>query len=251
MDIRIVLWQLRKEVKKRENVYQRLRKKHKILEQFKSFRDLEEFLHQRDDTDYVRKDNVILTLLSEYRATRYKNSLSPFFILLFEPALKRIFYLYEKRLTYYLEVNTSDLVSQILSFFLEELKKPLPKEKVFSKVTGRLKNKVRNYFYNLLIGTKAEIEYQHALGEKMPSPISLGVILRFLNRLQRRKVITSTQKRIILATIAYKQPLKDLSNVLDLTPQNIRQKKYRALKAIKKYLKAKKIDWHELLDKDS
>ncbi|HEC91918.1 MAG TPA: hypothetical protein ENI51_02830, partial [Candidatus Atribacteria bacterium] len=90
MDIKSVLWQLKK--REKEEVYQNLRSKYKILKQFKTFNDLKNFLHNKNNTDYTLKDNIILTLLYEYQTTQYKNILSPFIILIFEPALKNIFY---------------------------------------------------------------------------------------------------------------------------------------------------------------
>ena len=235
--LRNVLWQLKKEVEKRKDVYQDLRSKYKILKQFKTFNDLKNFLHNKNNTDYTLKDNIILTLLFEYQTTQYKNILSCFIILIFEPALKSIFYLYKKRLPSHPEFNSSDLSSLILSFFLEELNQPLPDKKVFSKITGRVKNKVRKYFYNLLLEEKAKKEYQ-----KEPETEEIGStplkekFINLLNQLENQKIITPTQKHILLASIIYNQPLKQIAKELNLSYEDVRQKKSRGVRKMKRWL---------------
>jgi DNA-binding CsgD family transcriptional regulator len=236
MDIKSVLWQLKKE-REREDVYQNLRSKCKILKQFKTFNDLKNFLHNKNSTDYTLKDNIILAFLSEYQTTQYKNILSPFIILIFEPALKNIFYLYKKRLPSYPELNSSDLASLTLSFFLEELNQPLPDQKVFSKITGRVKNKVRKYFYNLLLEEKAKKEYQKEPEvEEIDSAPIKEKFINLLNQLENQKIITPTQKHILLASIIYNQPLKQIAKTLNLSYEDVRQKKSRGMRKMRRWL---------------
>ena len=235
--LKTVLWQLKKEVEKRKDIYQNLKNKYKILKQFKTFNDLKNFLHKKDNTDYILKDNILLTLLSEYQTTQYKNLLSPFIILIFEPALKSIFYLYKKRLPSYPELNSSDLSSLILSFFLEELNQPLPDKKVFSKITGRVKNKMRKYFYNLLLEEKAKIKYQkEPETEEIDSTPLKEKFINLLNQLENQKIITPTQKHILLASIIYNQPLKQIAKELNLSYEDVRQKKSRGVRKMREWL---------------
>ena len=235
--LRSVLWQLKKEAEKRKDVYQKLRSKYKILKQFKTFNGLKNFLHNKDNTDYTLKDNIILTLLSEYQTTQSKNILSPFIILIFEPALKSIFYLYKKKLYYYPQLNQSDLASLILAFFLEELENSLLNQKVFSKIIGRIKNKVRKYFYNLLLEEKAKKEYQkEPETEEIDSAPIKEKFINLLNQLENQKIITPTQKHILLASIIYNQPLKQIAKELNLSYEDVRQKKSRGVRRIRRWL---------------
>ncbi len=73
---------------------------------------------------------------------------------------------------------------------------------------------------------KAKKEYQKEPKiEREASPITKEKFIEFLNYLENKRIITSIQKYIILASIIYNQPLKQIAKELNLSYEDVRQKK--------------------------
>lgn len=242
-----VLRQVEEQVKNEEaqKFWEELKRKYGTLNQFERFDDLRKFLHQKDNQDYSLKDNIILTLLSEYQTTIYRSLFSPFLLFIFEPAIKSIYYLYRKRISWYPEIEDYDLVSLIISFFLEQFEQPLPGEKVFSKISGKVKNKVRSYFNKLIKEDKTKTDLKnfpdYYFGknreeEFAESVLSKDEIFKLLNKLEKQKIITPLQKHIIIGSFLHQKSATELAKYFNLTPENVRQIKSRGVRKIKCYL---------------
>ena len=113
------------------------------------------------------------------------------------------------------------------------------KSKVASKILGRVKNRLRDYFTGLFKSLSAQYEL-----EKRPELIPFGSsqpdvqeIESLLQELVGSGVISEADKYILLATTIYGKSMKELSQELKgLTYANIRQRKARAQKAILAHL---------------
>ncbi|MCD6220399.1 sigma-70 family RNA polymerase sigma factor [Candidatus Calescamantes bacterium] len=246
--LKSILWQLEAQIKNEEaqKFWKKLKRKYATLNQFEGFDDLRKFLHQKDNQDYKLKDNIILTLLSEYQTTIYKSLFSPFLLLLFEPAIKSIYYLYRKRISWYPEIEDYDLVSLIISFFLEQFEQPLLEGKVFSRISGRIKNKIRSYFNKLIKEDRTKAELQNLPDyyldnnreEGFLAPaLSKDEIIKLLDKLEKQKIITPLQKHIIIGSFLYQKSAAELAKSFNLTPENVRQIKSRGVRKIKLQIK--------------
>jgi hypothetical protein len=143
-------------------------------------------------------------------------------------------------------IGELDLWLQIITLFFEELNQfDLNKgsAKVASKVLGRLRNRLRDYFTALFREINSEKELNqnpdiapNALAHVNPQEINL-----LLDNLVKLGVISETDKYILLASKIYGKSLKDISLELEeLSYEAIRQRKVRAQKAVSRYLKKSK-----------
>jgi hypothetical protein len=159
----------------------------------------------------------------------------------------RIFSQFRERAKQFPSLSDYDLWLQIVTLFFEKLNQidfDKDKTKVASKILGRIKNHLRDYFTRLFksLSAQYELEKRPELIPSLSSPLDLQEINTPLQELVNKGIISETDKYILLATTVYGKSMRDISQELKgISYGNIRQKKIRAQKAILAYLGRKEI----------
>jgi hypothetical protein len=157
----------------------------------------------------------------------------------------RIFSQFRERAKQFPSLSDYDLWLQIVTLFFEELNQldfNKDKSKVASKILGRVKNHLRDYFTGLFksLSAQYELEKKPELIPSGPSQLDVQEIESLLQDLVDSDVISEADKYILLATTIYGKSMKELSQELrGLTYANIRQRKVRAKDAVYRYLLGK------------
>jgi hypothetical protein len=191
-------------------------------------------LHNQTNPDYCLNDEILSSLILEYQNHPQSNSIGSYLLILFKPGLLKLFSQFRLRAKQFASIGELDLWLQIVTLFFEELNQlDLNKgsAKVASKVLGRLRNRLRDYFTALFREINSEKELNqnpdiapNALAHVNPQEINLLL-----------------DKYILLASKIYGKSLKDISLELEeLSYEAIRQRKVRAQKAVSRYLKKSK-----------
>jgi len=110
--------------------------------------------------------------------------------------------------------------------------------KVASKILGRIKNHLRDYFKELFKTLTAEAELTLnpeflSFSSSKPNPEEIEA---FLENLVQSGVISETDKYILLASLVYKHSLKEIAKKVNLSYESVRQKKSRGLRKMKRWL---------------
>jgi len=68
------------------------------------------------------------------------------------------------------------------------------------------------------------------------SALSKDEILKFLDKFEKQKIISSLQKHIIISSFLHQESAAQLAKSFNLTPENVRQMKSRGIKQIRIYM---------------
>jgi hypothetical protein len=227
-------------------LYEAIREKCLPIKSYLTPQDLINCLHNQTNPDYCLNDEILSSLILEYQNHPQSNSIGSYLLILFKPGLLKLFSQFRLRAKQFASIGELDLWLQIVTLFFEELNQlDLNKgsAKVASKVLGRLRNRLRDYFTALFREINSEKELNqnpdiapNALAHVNPQEINL-----LLDNLVKLGVISETDKYILLASKIYGKSLKDISLELEeLSYEAIRQRKVRAQKAVSRYLKKSK-----------
>lgn len=223
-------------------LYQKVREKYPPIKSYLTPQDLIACLHNQTNPDYLLNDKIISSLILEYRTHPDSNLIGSYLLILFKPGLLRIFSQLRERAKQFPSLRDIDLWLQIVTLFLEKLNQldfNKDKTKIASKILGRIKNHLRDYFTNLFrsLSAQYELEKRPDLIPSVSSPPDSQEIDTLLQKLVNKGIISETDKYILLATTVYGKSMRDISQELKgISYENIRQRKVRVQKAILAYL---------------
>jgi DNA-directed RNA polymerase specialized sigma24 family protein len=225
--------------------YQRLRRKYPSIAPYISSGDLLSRLHNSERPDYKINDSILTALISEYQLDRCREKIGSFMLVLFRPGLIRLYYDFMKRVGQFSFISYADLWSHIVIRFFEELKildLARDRVKIASKVLGRVKNHLRDYFrarFRTLTAERDLIDASDRFFRSEPESDPRDAV-EFLNATAEAGIISQTDKHILLATRIYGKSMKELSGELDgMSYDSIRQRKSRCEKIIREHLMKK------------
>jgi hypothetical protein len=230
--------------------YEEIRQRHPAIHPFQIPHDLIAFLHDRRAPSYSINDQIFRALIGEFRSRRPSNDVGPLCLVLLRPGLQRVFHIYRRRLQYVTGVDEADLWLQIRKEALEVLhewdlaKHPM---KIPSGIVGRVSNRIRAWYRGIEKEERAAVEFQRDGVTIEDEAVSLpdaaspsGWIMEakeILEDLAALRVISETDKFILLGTALYHRPMEALSKELKgLSYSGIRQRKSRATRTLKAYL---------------
>ncbi|MFC1621594.1 hypothetical protein ACFL2G_04760 [Candidatus Omnitrophota bacterium] len=217
--------------------YERITRKYAYIRPYSLPSDLVSTLHNEKNPDYNLNDRIISSLILEYRIN--PEFISPYLVILFRPGLLKIFSGFRQRTKELASIGEADLWSQIVTTFFEELNRiDLVKDnaKIPSKVIGRIKNKLRDYFKSLF---REEILSKEPID--IPIRINPEEIKDLLERLVKSGIISKIDKNILLSTKIHKKSMKHISGKLkNLSYAAVRHRKARAQRVLYSYLKKTK-----------
>jgi DNA-directed RNA polymerase sigma subunit (sigma70/sigma32) len=100
---------------------------------------------------------------------------------------------------------------------------------------GRIRNHLRDYFKELFKTLTAEAELNLnpeflSFSSSKPDP---DEIESFLKNLVQSGVISETDKYILLASLVYKHSLKEIAKKVNLSYENVRQRRSRVVRKMK------------------
>lgn len=227
-------------------LYEAIRKKYPSIKSYLTPKDLIDCLHNQTNPDFKLNDEVLCSLILEYQSCQESQSIGSYLLILFKPGLLKLFSQFKSRAKQFASIGELDLWFQIVTLFFEELSQTdlsKDKAKLASKVLGRLRNKLRDYFTALFkeLGSEQELVIHPELTPSIPTQTDPQEIIPLLENLVKLAIISETDKYILLATKVYGRSMKDISQELKgLSYVAIRQKKAMAQKAIRAYLVKKK-----------
>ncbi|MCM8782216.1 MAG: hypothetical protein NC828_04130 [Candidatus Omnitrophica bacterium] len=247
--IRKLLRELENEISSEKfiQLYERIREKYPPIKSYLTAWDLIERLHNQTNPDFKLNDEILSSLILEYQSQQESASVGSYLLILFKPGLLKIFSHFKSRAKQLASLGELDLWCQIVAFFFEELSQldlNKDKTKITSKVLGRLRNRLRDYFTVLFkeLGSEQELAIHPESIPSLPAQINTQETIPLLENLVKLGVISKIDKYILLATKVYGRSMKDISQELKgLSYAAIRQRKTRAQKAIRTYLGKKKI----------
>jgi len=222
-------------------LYQKVREKYPPIKSYLTPQDLIKCLHNQTNPNYVLNDKILSNLILEYQTNPDSELIGSYLLILFKPGLLKIFSQFRERAKQFPSLSDIDLWLQIVTLFFEKLNQldfSKDKTKVASKILGRIKNHLRDYFRELFKTLTAEAELNlnpEFLSFSSPKP-DPEEIETFLKNLVKLGVITETDKYILLASLVYKHPLKEIAKKVNLSYENVRQKKSRGLRKMKIWL---------------
>ncbi|MEW6008238.1 MAG: hypothetical protein AB1629_01200 [Candidatus Omnitrophota bacterium] len=223
-------------------LYETIREKHVSIKSYPTPQDLIDCLHNQRNPNFKLNDEILSSLILEYQSQEESKSVGSYLLILFRPGLLKIFFQFKSRAKQFASYGELDLWCQIVTLFFEELSQidlNKDKTKLASKVLGRLRNKLRDYFTALFkeLGSEQELAIHPECIPSIPAKVDPQEIISLLDNLVKLGVISETDKYILLATKVYGRSMKDVSQELKgLSYAAIRQKKARAQKAIRTYL---------------
>lgn len=221
---------------------------HQIISPFLNPHELKAFLHDvntKTKEHYDNNDEILHILIRLYRQSKNK-TLASYLLILFQPALMKIYHLYQKRCKSFYDLKEMDIWGHIIESFLSVLNQDdldHIRQKISIKILGRVKNKMRDWyvtrFGNFSLDMDPYKDIEDILDPLSSKAISILVLNMLFNKLLKTGVITEKDKEIILATRIEGKTLVEASKEFNLRPDTIRQRRYRAEKAIQDYLKPK------------
>jgi len=226
-------------------LYQSIRGRNCKIKLFSTPEEVISRLHNRNNPDYALNDDILSALILEYRFQPQANPISSYLIILFKPGLLRLFSQFKKRAEQFPSLSKTDLWFQIITLFLEQLKiidLNREKTKIASKLLGRLRNKLRDYFTGLFkeLCSIKELDKDSFSADTITNDTPADIILLF-DKLVANGIISGADKYILLASYIYKKPMQKIAKDLqDISYQAVRQRKIRAKKAIIAYFKKSK-----------
>jgi len=227
-------------------LYQTIREKHSSIKSYLTPQALINCLHNHNNPDYRLNDEILLSLISEYQSQQTSQSIGSYLLILFKPGLLKIFSQFKLRAKQFASIQEIDLWCQIVILFFEELKQfnlNQDKTKLASKLLGRLRNRLRDYFTALFkeLDSEQELVIHPESIPSLSTQINPQETISSLEDLVKLGIISESDKYILLATNVYGKSMKDISKQLkDISYAAIRQRKARAQKAIRAYLGNKK-----------
>ncbi len=246
--IRKLLYDLEKEIlsKKFVKVYETIREKYPPIKSCLTPQDLIGYLHNQNNPDYQLNDEILSSLILEYQGHLETKSIGSYLIVIFKPGLLKLFSQFRLRARQFSSLGEEDLWFQIVTLFLEELNQidlSEDRTKITVKILGRLRNRLRDYFTGLFkeAHSEQEVGTRPEIASSLPGQIDSQEIIPLLKKLVKSGAISETDKYILLATEVYGKSMKDLSKDLEgISYVNIRQRKARAQRVIRAYLKKSK-----------
>lgn len=225
-------------------LYKTIRDKYPPIKDCFTPEDLIGRLNNQSDPDYRLNDEILSALILEYQSHQEKEQIGSYLLVLFKPGLLKLFSQYRIRIRQFSSISEVDLWDQIIAYFLQTVSEiDLIKDeiKVASKIIGRLRNRLRNHFVDLLKEFTTEQEFNRTgFNASPPDPFNFEDVHSVLTNIARLGVISETDKHILLATKVYGSSMKKLSQELKgLSYDAIRQRRARAQKAISIYMKQK------------
>ena len=219
-------------------LYQKVREKYPPIKSYLTPQDLIQCLHNQVNPNYILNDKILSSLILEYQTNPDSNLIGSYLLILFKPGLLKIFSQFRERAKQFPSLSDIDLWLQIATLFFEKLNQldfGKDKAKVASKILGRIKNNLRDYFKELFKTLTAEAELTLnpeflSFSSSKPSPEEIDL---FLKNLVKSGVISETDKYILLASLVYKHSLKDIAKKVNLSYESVRQKKSRGMRKIK------------------
>ena len=245
--IKALLRELENEISSEKfiTLYQRIRKTHPLIKSYLTPQELISYLHNQSNPDYALNDKILLSLIREYHKDMESNAVGPYLFIVFKPGLLKLFSQFRQRAKCFSSFDDVDLWFQIVALFFEELRHiALSKDdtKIASKIIGRIKNKLRDYFKELFRVLQAESALKENPSDTYTLPLetSPDELDTSLSCLVATGIISETDKYILLGSKVYGKSMKELSQGLKgISYANIRQRKLRAQKAIRAYYKEK------------
>lgn len=246
--IRKLLYDLEKEISSGKfiKLYETIREKYPSIKPYLAPQDLISCLHNQDNPDYQLNDEILSNLILEYQSHPESKPVSSYLLIIFKPGLLKLFSQFRLRARQFSSVGEGDLWFQIVTLFLEELSQiDLGKDraKITAKILGRIRNRLRDYFTGLFkeAHSEQEVGTHPEIASSLPGQIDSQEIISLLKKLVKSGAISETDKYILLATEVYGKSMKDLSKDLEgISYVNIRQRKARAQRVIRAYLKKSK-----------
>jgi len=225
-------------------LYQKVREKYLLIKSYLTPQELIKCLHNQTNPNYILNDKVLLSLILEYQTNPDSNLIGSYLLILFKPGLLKIFFNFRERAKQFPSISEIDLWLQIVTLFFEKLNQldfNKDKAKVASKILGRIKNNLRDYFKELFKTLTAEAELSlnpefFSYSSSKPGPEEID---SFLQNLVKSGVISETDKYILLASLVYKRSLKEIAKKVNLSYESVRQKKSRGLRRIKRWIRSR------------
>jgi hypothetical protein len=226
-------------------IYENIRQKYPAVKTYPTAAELIRYLHDQKSTNYELKDAILSSLILEYQ-TEKDELIGSYFLIIFKPAIMKIFFQLKRALKLYPSITTLDIWLEIVRLFFEVITSFNIKgnnSRVALKIIDRLKKRVSTYLKNSLKEYTAECDLESEM-ESLPfesSHANQEEVITLLKQLTDSEVITEVDKHILLATTIYGKSMRELSKESNgLSYGAIRQKKVRARKAILSYLKNEK-----------
>jgi hypothetical protein len=228
--------------------YEGIRKRHPAIRAFQRPGDLIAFLHDRRAPSYSLNDEIFRALIWEFKSRHPSGDIGTLCLALLRPGLGRIFRIYRRRLQYVTGVDEADLWLEIRKEALEVLhewdlaKHPM---KIPSGIIGRVSNRIRTWYRGIEKEQRAAVEFQRegitiedeAVSPADPQADWIIEAKEILENLAALRVISETDKFILLGTALYSRPMEALSKELKgLSYSGIRQRKSRVTRTLKAYL---------------
>ena len=204
-----------------------------------------DFFHS-DRPEYATRDSILKFLVTEYQRGGPYERLGTFFLVLFTPAIVRIYSIARRKLLY---LDPGDILSQTCLYLLETIKaihlKPT-EIRVASRIVGAVKNKMRAWTkQQIKEATTKEDFLEEEIYDPLPviedgnHPVDIDQANRFLEIFVKAGIITETDKLIILGSSIVNRSLKQFAGDPRVY-QRVKKRRQRAIAAMKLYLQRKR-----------
>jgi len=204
-----------------------------------------DFFHS-DRPEYATRDSILKFLVSEYQRGGPCERLGTLFLVLFTPAIVRIYSISRKKLLY---LDPGDILSQTCLYLLETIKaihlKPFD-TRVASRIVGAVKNKMRAWTKQQIKETTTKEDFlEEEIYDPLPviedgnHPVDIDQANRFLEIFVKAGIITETDKLIILGSSIANRSLKQFAGDPRVY-QRVKKRRQRAIAAMKLYLQRKR-----------
>ena len=222
--------------------YQEIISLHQIMDCFQDPKKLRGFLHyegNKTKEHYEVNDQVLHFLISLYQQRENSQSLACLLLILFQPGLMKVYYSYQRKGKSFPNIHDPDIWSHLVEFFLEVLAQKdllIIRQKVSSKIVGKVKNKMRDWFRTEVAYSLSMAEGESVSDLPASTPSDLTALEMILSQLVMEKIITRTDKEIILATRIENKNLKELACDMGMKHEALRKRRFRVEKAVRDYL---------------
>lgn len=228
-------------------LYRQIREKHELLRAFDTPLELVDFLHDFKQRRYLENDNILKILIKEYQERSQSPLIYCYFLKIFTPGLKAIFYQFRTRVREDIAFDDHDLKNQIrllLFDILNNYDSKVKPTKIAVTIMSRIRGRLVFWHSKLKREQKGVNAYRRNLIQEGPKTthsdleyiVSLDYVKEKLNSLAKKGIIREKDVFIILSSRIYGKSLKELAKEQGENYRSLSIRRQRAEKKIRKFL---------------